>query len=210
LNFTPRPRAVLRGRKHFKDNGKDIAQSRVNGATGILAKQKHPAAPIGKLKYFAVKHGGALGELTIDALHTVNGAFIYIVFTLIKLNTTYQIIGVVKADRFLDYCSPICIWMIKHIILVKGNLGYTDCFLLTCRIFAARIIKGDGITNVTTKLIGFITVIVSTIVSIITRINAGLAKSADTALDTIAPDAIITVCITGTQKAHLPGQSQSG
>jgi hypothetical protein len=54
--------------------------------------------------------------------------------------------------------------------LIKGNLRYADCFIHTCRILTAGIIKGCGITNSTAAIITLITRIVGTIICIITGV----------------------------------------
>ena len=58
--------------KHLIDNGDYIAESGVNGTTGVLAEKYYPATSIGEFKHSTVKHGGSLGELAIYAGHTIN------------------------------------------------------------------------------------------------------------------------------------------
>ena len=83
------------------NNRRNIAESRVNQTSGTGAEQKHPATPAGELKYRAVKESGTCRELTIGTSQTIT-RLTGNILTDIKLDTAYQIIGVVKTHRLLN------------------------------------------------------------------------------------------------------------
>jgi hypothetical protein len=70
----------------------------------------------------------------MNALHTINRAAIRIVFTFIKLNTTYQIIGVIEADFPLNGFTALFTGikidsaLLKHDVSFPGYRGGGRCY----------------------------------------------------------------------------------
>jgi hypothetical protein len=117
------------------------------------------------------------------------------ILTEIKLNTPYQIIGVVKTHRLLYDLTG----SHKHIIRLKRNTGCTDRSICTDRITTAHVCRIYCRTlHDETRITPFIAGIRGTEVTIITGGTAGNTDIANTRLSAVAPETVITLCISST------------
>jgi hypothetical protein len=173
------------------NNRCNIAESRINQTSGLGTKNYDPATASRKLKYRAVKQSSTSRELTISTSQTIT-RLTGNILTDIKLDTAYQIAGIIKTHRLLRDLTGSSI----DVIRLNRNAGGTDRNTCTDRVTTAHIRRTCSCTlHAETRFTGFIAGIRGTGATIITGGTAGNTDIADTRLSTVAPEPVITICI---------------